>query len=307
MSGQLVLKSQNAVTDISALPDIQYYINRVLSDGGEIVNEAELLEAFAFIYTSGLTSDHVVSATNPSWGIKKTSDGIVEKLYNLFDPVGDILFATSGTIKPRYNTTKKYPSVYFGGSTGCYGKLASLFDVTKSIATVTVNATPLDAAYGTALSMPVSLVWSEKNLKDDGAISTNDYITMGRSINRPTTTNTNPAEWFNSVTLGGLVVGSTNTAINEQAKPIAAYYNPATGLDILGPMGSVAHSVPANINTRRLTNLTFNLGVSVNAEGSALAGNIVSHFFENWILRDVSIENTLLFTQRVNNKFYNKI
>ena len=307
MSGQLVLKSQNAVTDISALPDIQYYINRVLSDGGEIVNEAELLEAFAFIYTSGLTSDHVVSATNPSWGIKKTSDGIVEKLYNLFDPVGDILFATSGTIKPRYNTTKNFPSVYFGGGTECRGKLAGLFDVTKSIATVTVNAIPFNVTYGTQLIMPVTLVWSEKNFKDDGVTSPSDYITIGRTIMRPNITNTNPSEWWNSVAVGGLAIGSTNTAINEQAKPIAAYYNPATGLDILGPMGSVAHSGPANINTRRLTNLTFNLGVSINGEGSAFAGNIVSHFFENWILRDVSIENTLLFTQRVNTKYYNKI
>lgn len=307
MSGQLVLKSQNAVTDISALPDIQYYINRVLNDGGEIISEAELLEAFAFIYSSGLTSDHVVSATNPSWGIKKTSDGVVEKLYNLFDPVGDILFNASGAVKPRYDTTKNFPSVYFGGSTTCYGKLAGLFDVTKSIATVTVNAIPFGVAYGTQLAMPVSLVWSEKNLKDDGATSTSGYITMGRSIARPTTTNTNPAEWFNSITLEGLAIGNASTAPNAQAKPIAAYYDPATGLDILGTTGSVAHSAPASINTRRLTNLTFNLGVSANAGGTALAGNIVSHFFENWILRDVSINNTLLFTQRVNNKFYNKI
>ena len=306
MAGQLVLKSQNAVSDIIGLLDIQYYIDRVTQDGGVINNTAELLEAFSFIYASGISLDKIVSATNPMWGIKKNASNVVSKLYSLFDPAGDIDFATSGTIKPMYDVTNKFPSVYFGGSESCYGKLFGLFNATASVSTVTVNAIPVGVAYGSLLSFPVSLVWSESNFRADAATSPANYLTLARSIIKPSTTDVNSATWWNTVAVSTSNVGSATTAINASAKPIAAYMSTQTGLDILSHAGSVAHgSIPPD-NSKRLTNLTFQLGISVNGSG-VLTGNIVSHFFENWVFRDTSITETLLITQRVNNKYYNKV
>lgn len=306
MSRQLVLKSQNAVSDFSTLPDVQYYVDRVIAEGGTIGNTVELHEAFTFIFQNSISADKVVSATNPAWGIKKNAEGVVLKLYSLFDPAGDIVFNTSGSIKPRFNETHNFTSVYFGGSSSCYGKLAGIFDIEDSLATVTVNAIPVGVPYGTQLAMPVSLVWSEKEFRDASASSPSNYLALSRSILRPTTTNTNPAEWFNSIAVSTSSAGSLASAVNQPAKPIAAYMSLSTGLDILNDFGSVAHSaLPAN-NADRTKNLTFQLGVSLDGTGN-LSGNIVSHFFENWVLRDVSINETVLFTQRVNEKYYNKL
>ncbi|HDX6108876.1 TPA: hypothetical protein RP438_004157, partial [Acinetobacter baumannii] len=46
MAGQLVLKSQNAVDNIIDLPDINFYINRVVADGGIIYDTNALLDVF---------------------------------------------------------------------------------------------------------------------------------------------------------------------------------------------------------------------------------------------------------------------
>jgi len=306
MSGQLVLKSQNAVSDISDLPDIQYYIARVEADGGVINNRSELLEAFAFFYSSGVGSDKVVSATNPSWGIKKTEAGVVTKLYSLFGVIGDIVFATSGTIKPLYDTTNNFPSVYFGGSVSCYGKLSGVFNVQSSVAIVTVNAVPTGVPYGESVTMPIGIIWSEKNYVADGASSTADYITVSRAIFRSAPTNTDPSTWWNSVAQSALTIGNFSVAPNVKAKPIAAHLSVTSGLDIVTENGAVANRAASANNTRRLSDLTFLLGVSVSASGAA-SGAAVSHFFENWVVRDITIAQTQIFTKRVSTKYYNKV
>lgn len=114
----LILKSGNAL--ISGIESIDFatYKNRVLSDGGMIVNEQAVREAFAFAVSKGLGSSEVFSATSANWGVK-IANGKPNKLYSLFDSQGDISVAVSTGAAIFYNTDRyNVPVIELKGSSG---------------------------------------------------------------------------------------------------------------------------------------------------------------------------------------------
>ena len=109
----LILKS-NQVFNGSLSPEFDTYKARVLADGGVLKNESKTLEAFMFFRGLGLNSNLIHSATSPTWGVKLSGANVV-KLYNLFDPSGDVV-VTSGSYALKEKGAGMFGYVSVGSS-----------------------------------------------------------------------------------------------------------------------------------------------------------------------------------------------
>lgn len=85
----LILKSLNALSDTVETIDYLQYRDRVLADGGEIVESNEVKSAISFANKNGINSGNAIAVVSPRWGIKRQGDTIT-KLYSLMGVNNDI-------------------------------------------------------------------------------------------------------------------------------------------------------------------------------------------------------------------------
>lgn len=108
----LILKSNTVYTGRNLTDGIIEYISRVQDDGGIIVDNNDLRDAFLFSNFEGLNHSNCFSVTSPAWGVKTDPNGDVIKMYSLFGSDGDIL-ATEDAFKV---SDTQYRGVVFRGS-----------------------------------------------------------------------------------------------------------------------------------------------------------------------------------------------
>lgn len=101
----LILKSGNSLNAGIDSLEFSIYKNRVLADGGFIVNEQAVKDAFAFAAAQKMTSSEVFSATSANWGVKLLGDKPA-KLYSLFAASGDINIVVGSATAIAYNTDR---------------------------------------------------------------------------------------------------------------------------------------------------------------------------------------------------------
>lgn len=111
----LILKSGNALNSNVESLDYAAYRDRVLADGGMIVNEQAVRDAMTFVQTQGIGQSEIFSATSASWGIRLLS-GAPNKLYSLFGDDGDLDAIIGGAGLLNYNDTRyAQPVIEFKG------------------------------------------------------------------------------------------------------------------------------------------------------------------------------------------------
>lgn len=112
----LILKSSNALNPGVENIAFSSYKNRVLRDGGVIVDEQAVRDAIDFAIVNKIMPSEVFSATSARWGVKFAAM-LPTKLYSLFDESGDISVDIPNPTLFSYNTTRySYPVLSFMGS-----------------------------------------------------------------------------------------------------------------------------------------------------------------------------------------------
>lgn len=87
--GALILKSKNSLQSGVVGIELASFINRVESDGGEIVDIEAVGEAINFANKNNISASNDVGTASPRWAVKK-ENGKVVKLYSLLNPDADI-------------------------------------------------------------------------------------------------------------------------------------------------------------------------------------------------------------------------
>lgn len=283
MSQQLVLKSKNALTNFSNIPDYAAYKQRVELDGGIIVNEQATIDAFIFIYQKGIDEGAVFSATNPSWGIKVTN-GSVNKMYSLFGDSGDMIANIGGNL-PRFDTSLPVPTVYFTGSNRTYFKSKGVFSSDKAASLSSIKV-PVLSSYGVAPILQFSISTLVNPIIQDGETTIRGL--HATYLIRPSTTDNNPLNWT-KYAHGAAIVGSAETTPYTHGTNICAVNDGATLKQIQsGLVVGTANDVPSS-SPIRITNNYAYFGHSFNASGTDTNYYYIGHLAEHWVLvKDVS-------------------
>ncbi|MDC5023915.1 hypothetical protein OHW20_02480 [Acinetobacter baumannii] len=312
MAGQLVLKSQNAVDNIIDLPDINFYINRVVADGGIIYDMNALLDVFSFIYANGISEGEVFSAVNPAWGIKyDAGTKNVTKLYSLFDPVGDLeVKATSLPIKLD-TTTYPFPSVYLGGSNGTYLKSLGLASNVENVGSAYAIVIPSlnDYGIGAGTAFPVNVLWSAKNYGETGGGgSVTPYVAYSNIVQRPDTSNNTPAQWWQVYTaFGGTgTLGSSGSTLYQSARPFGAFFGPNNG-KLFNNGTQLLTDSTVTVGPNQKNNLELRLGGTVTNGGIAGSSYLLGSVIENWAMVNTSEEHMSAISKRINDKYYSNL
>lgn len=276
--GALILKSGNALNANVESFDFTDYKNRVLADGGVIVDAASVQATINDINQSeNLSPDNVFSLTHGGWGVK-FSNGLPVRFYSLFNPLGDVILDVQASSLVSYeDSLYSFPVVRFGGMGGgtvlnngysTVGTFDALPDV--AIAVVTKNTSPL----GTTGYRFVTYPKDTPNLA-----STNKYLGRGDT----------------GTGLKTLTVGSgftTNQNVTTQADLLAwdstVLYRDSTKVDVI-KNGVTSRSITANTPTDS-TALTLDIGRSVidNASAIKYSSTMKADFAEAWVLTGVT-------------------
>lgn len=86
----LILKSNSVFVGDELVSGYSAYINRVTADGGVVFSKNSVVDALIFAMENNLNVSNCFSATSINWGYKEVG-GKVVKLYNLFNPTGDLI------------------------------------------------------------------------------------------------------------------------------------------------------------------------------------------------------------------------
>lgn len=154
----LILKSGNALNNNVESLDYAAYRDRVLADGGMIVNEQAVRDAMAFVQAQGIGQSEVFSATSADWGIRLLS-GAPNKLYSLFGDAGDLDAIIGGAGLLNYNDTRyTHPVIEFKGHFGSSNALVSkgVANNVTSVGLCVISKVPVLASagdYGTTTSV----------------------------------------------------------------------------------------------------------------------------------------------------------
>ncbi|MFW1840050.1 hypothetical protein ACG9XS_16085 [Acinetobacter gyllenbergii] len=306
MAGQIVLKSQNAINDISELPDISYYINRVIEDGGVIYDMSKLLEVFQFIYEKNINDSEVFSAVNPAWGIKyDLASGNVSKLYSLFDPAGD-LTVTAVTFQVKLNNDLPVPTIYLGGSMNTYLKSLGVIADVENFGMATAYSVPVLQSYGGNQSFAIGLLYSksEHDAHDPNGPSS-PYIAATSVLSRPDSNNTNLPSWTNFFGSYGATgsVGSNVVTGYENAKPLSCYGDANSLMAFRNGSLVTSDNTVTQLPTQK-KNLGYWFGSSVTPTGQQAASYFLGHLIENWVLVNTTSQKMAEVSKRINDKYY---
>lgn len=103
----LILKSGNALNASVKSIEFAAYKQRVVADGGHIVNEQAVSDVLQFITANNIPVASIKSATSANWGVKLNGTTPL-KLYNLFDSAGDLICSTTDKVKHVVSGDKAY-------------------------------------------------------------------------------------------------------------------------------------------------------------------------------------------------------
>lgn len=284
MSQQLVLKSKNALTNFSNMPDYAAYKQRVELDGGIIVNEQATIDAFMFIYQKGIDEGAVFSATNPSWGIKVTN-GLVNKMYSLFGDSGDMIANIGGNL-PRFDTSLPVPTVYFQGSNRTYFKSKGVFSsgIAASLSSIKV---PVLSSYGVEpiLKFPVSTLINPVIQNGETTISAL-HVTQ---LIRPSATDNNPLNWTKWAAAASVAAASAATTPYTHGTNICAVSDGVTLKQIQSGLTLETRNDNSLNTPNRIRNNYAYFGHSFLASGVDTYDYFLGHLAEHWVLvKDVS-------------------
>ncbi|MDO7460710.1 hypothetical protein Q5X55_03010 [Acinetobacter baumannii] len=307
MTGQLILKSQNALSDLNALPDLNYYINRVEADGGVIYDKNALIEAFQFIYINNISEDQCFSALSAAWGVKYDNVGTVSKLYNLFHEDGDLLLNTETSTAPKLDTTTfVFPTVYFSGSVNIFGVSKGKFSITKNMVYASAFSIPTTGSYGASVQFPRQVFLNKVGFNADVSPtkSLEDYMFSRELYIRDATTNNAPATWQDSIYAYGskyILGGATN--LYSKFKPISSYI----GKDVVevynGGSLLVSNNVAAaNIKQSHLENINYYFGLIYDNNLTRIR-YAIGHLAEAWVLTDTTRDVAIALSNRIKSKY----
>ncbi|MFK7016074.1 hypothetical protein [Acinetobacter baumannii] len=307
MAGQLILKSQNALTDLNALPDLNYYINRVEADGGVIYDKNSLIAAFQFIYANNITEDQCFSALSPSWGVKYDNAATVSKLYNLYGEDGDLLLNTETSTAPKLDkTTYTFPTVYFSGSVNIFGVSKGKFNINQNIVHASAFAIPNSVSYGASVQFPRQVFLNKVGFEADTSPtkSLEDYMVSRELYIRDASTNNNPATWQDSVYGYGsryILGGSTN--LYAPFKALSTYVGKDTiDLYLNGSLLATNTVASANIKATQLQNVNFYFGLLYDNSLTRIR-YVLGHLAESWVLLDSTRTVAIAISQRIQQKY----
>lgn len=267
----LILKSGNAL--ISGIESIDFatYKNRVLSDGGMIVNEQAVREAFAFAVSKGLGSSEVFSATSASWGVKIVN-GKPSRFYSLFGGEGDIGVTISSSAAIFYNTDRyDVPVLELKGSSGNAIKSSGVANGVNNSGLCVVARTPTIAAadYG-------GIYFALAELADLSPATSSADATGKRvhaEIFRRTNISHTPELWKNDY-LGYGDEGSTANG-SDLVNPPSFWVRSSSFLQD-GKLAEYDNGVEVTVDnvvrkSSYVDNLSFNLGRARNTGGTGIS------------------------------------
>lgn len=298
----LILKSKNALS--IGVDSLEYstYENRVVSDGGVIINKQAVKDAFTFIAEKGMTSAEVFSATSANWGVKMAGDKPA-KLYSLFSDKGDIIISIGSASAIAYNTSSyAVPVIELKGSSGNALTSKGTADNVLNTVICVVARVPLlssNADYG------VSTVFTLASLSDNTATSSDPITkrTLSVSFGKKGTT---AADWIQSVYRYSTATGiNTDSVLTDMTKWVstsvflndgkATIYN--NGAGVVNGFAALENPTP--------NNLSFNLGRERNISGTdisfgrAFYGDIA----ESWCLINTTADKAAALSVRGTQKY----
>ncbi|MFW6525105.1 hypothetical protein [Acinetobacter baumannii] len=296
---QLVLKSSNQLDPATEFLDFTLYKQRVLADGGTIVNEQAVKDAFAFIYQNGLNEDQVFSATSANWGVKVAA-GNPLKLYSLFSSVGDIVVTIGSDAAINYDkTTYNVPTVELKSSSANALITGSTGNVNNAGICVIARAPVLPAGsnYGSTLQFVTGEL-----------VDISDSSTAAESLQKRFLMNgwlrsasSEVATTWRSYALGYGNTGNIDaTTLTDKSK----WGHTATFIDSSGlylyNAGSLITTDSTVTATPYKTGLKFNIGRGRNTGSTAMAylASLYGNVAEAWCVINTTPEKMRLLSLR---------
>ena len=298
---QLVLRSKNALASNVQSLDYVVYENRVLSDGGIIINEAATKAVFDFIFQNQLTSKEVFSATSASWGVK-LSGGKPVKLYSLFDSTGDIIINIGASSAIDFNqTTHVVPTIELKASLLNSLNTLGKTGVVTNAGIFTLSFVPM-LGVGTAYGSGVNFVLGELSEVSD-ASNTSDSLKKRYLLNQfsRSTTADLPTNWvLNGQSYGntGLISLPAQNVTEQNALSVFADVNSLTMFKNGSQIGQDTSVTPTDFNS----NLQFNIGRgrAVSSSEMKYANSLYAHIAEAWCLVNTTSDKMKVLSTRGN-------
>lgn len=211
--GSLILRSKSALL-INGNNSIDFltYKQRVYEDGGVIINEQSVIDAYEFARNSNLDASNVFSATNAAWGIKFSGDKLV-RLYSLFGEVGDLIPASNVVTVKGLTTANPYVSLTGSNYTNFLTSVG-VFNNSENIAVTLMNRVPIiTGSYSNSLYLSLASVANF----DKGSFTRDDYVdglSIDLGFKRDSISNDDISTWS-----GYLSTPDSNLEEPNMAKP----------------------------------------------------------------------------------------
>lgn len=286
----LILKSKNALIGTVEPLDFVAYKQRVIADGGMIVDEGSVKSAMAFCYAQGITDIMAFSVTSAAWGIK-LSGGKPSKLYSLFNPDGDldIVVGSSPAIDFADFESRKVLAMRGSSYNAVMSKGAANGVNTAGICVV---AKPPTLASGTAYGPGVTFCLGElANIEDASSVADRAQKQILASLYLRSTAGKMPYEWdfrnFGFASTGAM----TDTASDTAGWAKEAVYIGAAGMQVFNSGVKVQEDLVVAPSTYKDV-LKFYIGrnFTPSVQNLSWTSPLYSNVAESWCLINTSAD-----------------
>lgn len=297
-TGALVLKSGNALSEGVGSIDFLVYKNRVLADGGYIADEAEAKAAFEFAQKNGVNSKNDVGIVSPRWGLKVV-DGVVKKLYSLFNSNADFIVTASLPNKLYLSTSNSFNSLTLELTSNNSVKGGD-FEAGSSIVVQNINkAVQLgsSAAYVARFFTQFHIVKSEPSTNDFSMLLSR-YVVKHPLEQYPTT------QWTTNTYIGKKADGTAieGRQYTAQGFDSHVHYLDSDGLTLYykGANDTSSQSAAApDYNGKYHIELVFMQADGVGSKGAASGSDIA----EFWAVKDGTKDLAIALSNRSAQKY----
>lgn len=263
----IILKSKNSLNPNVESLEYSTFEQRVLNDGGTIVDAVKAKDALRFLVQNNISGNQALSVTSPQWAIK-TENGLIKKIYSLLNPLGDIDVKVSDTAKARIESKNNINALYLKLDT---------FDLVE-----TKNLGSVKGLSACVVHSPISYGYAGGVLSAEGDGVGNGKIALVQRWNSsdklpPASTWTPVASANKGRSLPALSpIPYTNWCCDtySQADDIAKRYNNGVENGSVATTGAYGGSID-NVNARF---------------GYYSGAGVEMHIAESWILNNVSHE-----------------
>lgn len=307
----LILKSGNALNAEVESMEFSSYKKRVMSDGGIILNEQAVRDAFAFVAATGIVSSEVFSATSESWGVK-LQDSSPAKLYSLFNASGDIDVSLRRPEETIHNTTAfGFPVTELARNN--YNRLITVGKTgeVKSSGICVISRVPVLAGAEDYGSSSADLIYSYGDLSELSN-STTAAEAIAKNIHsgsyRRAFNTVMPDEWFYFPTALGLKRDVTTAG--TEVKGANKWNHTATYLDSsklsLIEKGNIVGTNTLDAPNPYNTGLQFTIGARKDVKTTTgFMHQLVGYVAEAWCLVNTSEEHMAALSLRASQKYTN--